>query len=265
MVRTVSLRLNVVAAAVAVVLLMPFALLAIFVAGRWAPLRSFDLVVSDAVHVWAVNHPAVVDAMQVWSLVFSPMALRAGALILVVWLFRRHRSRAAWWVIIAMTAGGVVAALLKLVVERDRPSFLDPVARAAGYSFPSGHATNAALTCAVFLAILLPYGRGRRWLWAAAVVVTAVTGLSRIGLGVHFTSDVVAGWLLGAAVVVAMVPVLDRRSTWVRTPRAHSVAGSETGDRPDRDLARRDDRHRSAGDEGAVERLAVHDRGRRQP
>ncbi|GLY92982.1 hypothetical protein Acsp02_02380 [Actinoplanes sp. NBRC 103695] len=263
------LRLGV-ASVLTVLLVGPFALLAIFVAGSWTPLHAFDASVSNAVHVWAVGHPAVVDAMEVWSLVFSPMALRAAALVLIVWLFRRRAVRLAWWVIATMTAGGVFAALLKLLVERDRPEFLDPVARAAGYSFPSGHAANAALACGVFLLVLLPLGRWRPALWTGAVVITVVTGLTRIGLGVHFTSDVVAGWLLGLAMVTATTAAFhtrtrNERSSWVRTPRDSRAASSQTGDRADRGLVAGDDRDRSAGDEGAEPGLAVHDRGRRQP
>jgi membrane-associated phospholipid phosphatase len=259
-VRPPPLRLGL-RAGLIVLLLVPFALLAVFVAMSWTPLRSFDALVSESVHVWAVQHPAVVEAMRVWSLVFSPMVLRAAALVLAVWLFRRHQPRPAWWVIAVMTAGGLVAAVLKLLVERDRPSFLDPVARATGYSFPSGHAANAALTSAVFLFILLPYARKKGWLWTAAVIVTVVTGLSRIGLGVHYASDVVAGWLLGAVVVVLSI----KRSTWVRTRRVRSATSPETGGPADRGVAARDDRDRPSGDEGPVPRLAVHHRGRRQP
>jgi undecaprenyl-diphosphatase len=190
------------------VLLVPFALLAVFVAGDWAPLHAMDRSVTDTLHRFAEGHPLVVDFTQVWSVVFGPTPLRVAALILVIWLIRRHHARhLALWVVVTMTAGGVLAALLKLLVGRDRPELLDPVARAAGFSFPSGHATNAALTAGVFLLVLLPFARerpGRRLgLWAAALVLTVVTGLSRIVLGVHWTSDVVAGWLLGVAVVAA--------------------------------------------------------------
>jgi undecaprenyl-diphosphatase len=205
--RSLGVRLGV-AGVLAPVLLVPFALLAVFVAGDWAPLHAMDRSVTDTLHRFAEAHPLFVDVMLVWSAVFGPMPLRVAALVLLIWLIRRHDDRhLALWVAVTMTVGGVLAALLKLLVGRDRPELLDPVARAAGLSFPSGHATNAALAAGVFLLVLLPFARhrpGRRTaLWAAALVVTVVTGLSRIVLGVHWTSDVVAGWLLGVAVVAA--------------------------------------------------------------
>jgi undecaprenyl-diphosphatase len=104
-----------------------------------------------------------------------------------------------------MTLGGMLGALLKLLVGRDRPDLLEPVARATGFSFPSGHALNSALGAGVFLLVLLPFTGGRPGrriaLWAVVVAVPLVTGLCRVGLGVHWTSDVMAGWLLGVAVV----------------------------------------------------------------
>jgi undecaprenyl-diphosphatase len=80
------------------------------------------------------------------------------------------------------------------------------VARAAGYSFPSGHASNATLAAGVLLLVFLPFaGRGaaRAALWAAALLITVLTGLSRVALGVHFASDVLGGWLLAVAVLAA--------------------------------------------------------------
>ena len=104
-----------------------------------------------------------------------------------------------------MTVGGILAAVLKLLVGRDRPELLDPVAQAAGYSFPSGHADNAALACRrvpAGPAAVRPGAPGcGSALWTAAIVIPLVTGLCRIGLGVHWTSDVLAGWLLGIATV----------------------------------------------------------------
>jgi membrane-associated phospholipid phosphatase len=93
--------------------------------------------------------------------------------------------------------------VLKLLFERERPAFLDPVATAVGYSFPSGHALNNALGAAVVVMALWPVVKRRRLLLAAGIAIPALTGLFRIGLGVHYLSDVVAGWLFGLGVVAA--------------------------------------------------------------
>jgi membrane-associated phospholipid phosphatase len=204
--RSLSMRLAV-AAVLAVLLLVPFALLWALIAGSWAPLHALDLGVTDGLHGFALGHRGWVGAMAVWSYAFDPNFWRLGALVLVVWLVRRGAVPVAWWVVITMTVGGALGALLKLLVGRDRPDLLEPVAQATGYSFPSGHALNSALGAAVFLLVLLPFTRdrpGRRAaLWAVVIAVPLVTGVCRVGLGVHWTSDVVAGWLLGVAVPAA--------------------------------------------------------------
>ncbi|MDG4761556.1 phosphatase PAP2 family protein [Micromonospora sp. WMMD710] len=200
-----GLRLTL-AVTAAFLVLVPFSLLALLVLGAWAPLHRLDMSVTDALHGYALDHPAWVVLMRVWTEVFAPMPLRAAALLLVIWLLRRGARRLAVWTGTTLVVGGLMGPLLKLLVGRDRPELLDPVARAAGYSFPSGHALNATLAAGVLLLVLLPYaGRGvwRVMLWVVAVLLTVVTGLSRVALGVHFTSDVVGGWLLGAAVVAA--------------------------------------------------------------
>jgi undecaprenyl-diphosphatase len=202
--RSLGLRLAV-AAVLAMVLLVPFGLLWALVAGNWAPLHGLDASVTDGLHRFALAHPAWVGAMAAWSYAFDPNVWRLGVLVLVVWLFRRGAAPVAWWVVLTMTLGGLLAGLLKLLVGRHRPDLLDPVAQATGFSFPSGHALNSALGAGVILLVLLPFTSdrpGRRVaLWAIVVAVPLVTGVCRVGLGVHWTSDVVAGWLLGAAVV----------------------------------------------------------------
>ena len=200
------------AAALGLLGLVPFALIAALVAGGWAPLHDLDRNVTDSVHGWALGHPQWTEATIWWTEVFGPGPLRVAALGLVIWLLRRHAKRLALWTATTMVVGGLLGALLKLLVGRNRPDLLEPVARATGFSFPSGHALNAALTAAVFVLVLLPVARGgrRRLLWGAAVVVTVLTGLSRIVLGVHWTSDVVAGWLLGIAVVAVTAAAFPR-------------------------------------------------------
>jgi membrane-associated phospholipid phosphatase len=199
------------AIALAFLVLVPFALLAILVVGDASPLHRADAAVTNALHDYAVQHSTWVDVNMWWSLVFGPFPLRLAALLLVVWLLRRNARRLAIFVVTTMAVGGVLGVLLKLLVGRHRPDLLEPVARAAGFSFPSGHALNAALAAGVFVLVLLPVVKKRWLLWSAAVAVTVLTGVSRIVLGVHWSSDVLAGWLLGIAVVAAMAAAFSRR------------------------------------------------------
>ncbi|WP_428963232.1 phosphatase PAP2 family protein [Micromonospora fluostatini] len=196
-------------AAVAGLLMLPFTGLAVLVLTGWPPLRDLDVRVTDALHAYALTNPGWVRLTSLWTDVFAPNPLRVGALFLVLWLVRGGARRLAAWVTVTMVGGGLLGPLLKLVVGRDRPDLLDPVSSAAGYAFPSGHALNATLAAGVLLVVFLPAARGRPGrraaLWAAAVALAVGTGLSRIVLGVHWTSDVLAGWLLGAAVVTATV------------------------------------------------------------
>src|SRR5690349_5608131 len=124
---SLSLRLTV-AATLAVVLLVPISLVAVLVAGEWTPLHHLDLAVSNTLHSFALGHRGWVRAMEVWSYVFHPNSLRVAALALAVWLWRAKRAPAlAWWVVVTMAAGGLLGAVLKLLVGRHRPDLLDPV------------------------------------------------------------------------------------------------------------------------------------------
>jgi undecaprenyl-diphosphatase len=106
------------------------------------------------------------------------------------------------WAIVTMVIGGVLAVVLKLIVARARPSLPNPVAHASGYSFPSGHALNSFLCVGilimVFLPVLRPAGKALAYTVGAALVL--LTGYDRVALGVHYVSDVLAGW--GAALAV---------------------------------------------------------------
>ena len=209
--RSLGLRLTV-AALGAFLVLVPFSLLTLLVEARWAPLRELDHEVAEELHSQALGSPGFVDATQLWTNVFAPMPLRAAMLGLALWLAYRRAPRLAAWVVVTMITGGLVGVVLKLLVGRHRPALLDPVSRAAGYSFPSGHALNATLAAGILLLVFLPYVKRMRWLlWAGALALPLLTGLSRAALGVHWISDVIGGWVLGTAIVAATAAAF---ATW---------------------------------------------------
>ncbi len=98
-----------------------------------------------------------------------------------------------------MATGWAIATALKLVVQRARPVVEDPFAVHAGYSFPSGHATNNAIVVTLVLMLLHPVlGVGaRRALLGVGAIWVLITCADRVFMGAHFPSDVAAGVLLG--------------------------------------------------------------------
>jgi undecaprenyl-diphosphatase len=95
-----------------------------------------------------------------------------------------------------------VGLLVKLLVGRARPIVDDPISHSPGYSFPSGHAFNVAVVSTVVVFLLWPLlsSLGHRVSVVLAVVFSLVVGLDRLFLGVHFPSDVFAGYVLGVGI-----------------------------------------------------------------
>jgi membrane-associated phospholipid phosphatase len=132
----------------------------------------------------------------------------------MVWLVWR---RSAWWSTLWLAAtcalGTLVQQSLKALVRRPRPVRPDPVDSAHRAAFTSGHAMTATVVCGLLLWLLHHYGAGRAvWRTAMALAVISVTGvgLTRVGLGVHWPSDVLGEWLLGALVVAPAVGAYER-------------------------------------------------------
>ena len=129
------------------------------------------------------------------------MYVLGTAVALWTWVAKGLRARAIWAFVTMMVAWNV-GLLVKAVVQRARPVVQDPVSHSPGYSFPSGHAFNIAVVTTVLVFLLWPVLSrvGRRVAIAVALVVALVVGLDRMFLGVHYPSDVVAGWILGVGI-----------------------------------------------------------------
>jgi membrane-associated phospholipid phosphatase len=103
---------------------------------------------------------------------------------------------------VAFLVSSYVNTLLKDLVMEPRPCDLAPVciSEAEGYGLPSGHAQSAALVWG-----LLGYRFKRGWVWVGAILLTLLIGFSRVYLGVHFPTDVLAGWALGLGFLGAYI------------------------------------------------------------
>jgi len=166
--------------------------------------EQFDTFVRTAVHQLAT--PALTWFMMGFSFLGSVAVVTTLCLAAIsVFLYFRQARTAA---LLAVTMAGMAAldVTLKLAFQRPRPvAYFGPTP--ASYSFPSGHAMGSVCFYGVLAAILAARARGKsaKWcIWTGAALLIAMIGYSRIYLGVHYPSDVIAGYCAGAVWVGAV-------------------------------------------------------------
>ena len=171
--------------------------------------QQFDTFVRTAVHQLA--KPGLTRLMQVFSFLGSVAAVTVMCLAAICGFLYYRRTRTA--VMLAITMAGVAAldVALKHAFHRPRPvAFFG--ATPSTYSFPSGHALGSLCFYGMLAAILAERARGRVakfCIWISAVFLVGMIGFSRIYLGVHYPSDVIAGYC-AAVVWVGAVGLFER-------------------------------------------------------
>jgi len=158
----------------------------------------------------AHREPWLTTTMDVITHLGSTSVLVPALLVVGLAAWRRSHSWAPM-ALLAVPLGGAVltSTVIKLVVARSRPDS-GALVPALGYAFPSGHSTAAAagwLAVAVVLGRFARHGTVRVSLLAAAVVIAVLVGVSRVYLGVHAPTDVLAGWALGALWLAAALAI----------------------------------------------------------
>ncbi len=194
------------AAASGVALAVAVAAVALGVRSQVDGLLRVDDAVVQAATGPARDHPALLRALVVWEALLQPRWVYLAATLVCLWAWRRHGlASRALWAFVTMMACWTVAFFVKLLVQRARPVVDDALTSASGYSFPSGHAANAAAAATALVVLLWPLlrARVRGAVVAAAAVVVAATAANRVLLGMHYPSDVVAGVALGVGMVLA--------------------------------------------------------------
>lgn len=130
-----------------------------------------------------------------------------GVLVLVSlgalgYLLLARRYRAALFTSVAVTGGILLSTLMKLGFDRSRPDLVPHDSLVYTASFPSGHAMMSAvtyLTLAAMLNRVQPNLRLKAYILVVAIMLTLLVGVSRVYLGVHWPTDILAGWTAGAA------------------------------------------------------------------
>ncbi len=117
-------------------------------------------------------------------------------------LLLQRKNRAALWLMLATGSGIALSTVLKNAFDRPRPDLVSHGSIVYTASFPSGHSLMSAvvyLTIGALLARVQPRRRLKIYLLTVAILLTLMVGASRVYLGVHWPTDVLAGWTVGAA------------------------------------------------------------------
>lgn len=157
--------------------------------------RWFDDATRAAVHQLA--SPLLTAIMRGFSFAGSTLALTVGTILVVIRFAMRKWKREARLFALTMIGAGLLNITLKLAFKRPRPEPFFNLSPPETYSFPSGHSLTSAVFFGALAAIVTARIKSRRVRTAIWIVCTAMfllIGLSRIYLGVHYTTDVIAGY-----------------------------------------------------------------------
>lgn len=141
------------------------------------------------------------EAMRDVTSLGSFVVLGLLVVLIALFLIMSRRVRTALFLVVAVVSGSILSTVLKTMFNRPRPD-LTGIAKVFTASFPSGHATVSAVVYLTLGALLAGTAESRPlriFFVSAAVLLTLIVGISRLYLGVHYPTDVAAGWALGAA------------------------------------------------------------------
>jgi undecaprenyl-diphosphatase len=197
-----------------------------------------------------LRSPALNDTAATVAYGFGPIGMPILAIAVMLLLALRRRS---WTPVILIAAAGIGSLLMTIagkdIIDRHRPLRVDAIPPfETSPSFPSGHTLNATVILGIVAYLLVlrrHHASSRALIIVGAVVIAVVTGLTRILLGAHWFTDVLAGWLLGAA-WLALVITAHRLYL---TTRKHEVSP--------------EGRHAPVDPERSSDALRVDDPGRR--
>ena len=195
--RTPSSR---VVAGLSLLVVVPLAVLARV---GWHPLTSLDRHSDDDAHTLVLDHSWLLSAVRALTHLGDPLVVTTLAVVAAAVMAFAGRRRAAVYLLLVRGVALVIGYGLKESIRRTRPVLEHPVAHAQGFSFPSGHALGSAAlyaSIAVVLGSRVPFS-ARLALGLLPALVVAAT---RVLLGVHFPSDVVAGLFTGWAIALLL-------------------------------------------------------------
>lgn len=159
----------------------------------WLAAPGLDRAIFDTIHIDGESGAAA--AIRLITNLGGLVVLGPLAMAVVIGLLIKRRTAEAGWLFATITSGRIAVELLKEVVARPRPPLGLHLTQVETFSFPSSHAAGSLLT---WLALSVLLSHRLRWLPAIAILFPLVIGWTRMALGVHWPSDVLAGYGLAS-------------------------------------------------------------------
>jgi membrane-associated phospholipid phosphatase len=218
--------------------------LAVLTAGAWAfGALAEEMAEGDTIHVdrplanWLHERATdpLTDVVRVLTWTGNGGFLAIVVLVATLFLWRRRLFSDAVFVVLAFAGAEAITFGMKQGFRRDRPFFEDPLATASSFSFPSGHALVSLAVYGSLALVIARHLTSRRA--AAAVLIIAALwvlaiGFSRLYLGVHFLSDVLAGYSAGAAWLALLYASIEMRGRYTSRYRASTNEYRPNANRP---------------------------------
>lgn len=189
---------------------IPFGILLHQVATH-GPLTGFDEDGAQWLNNQLQDRDLAIAALKAISFTGKPIFLLFAVGLPGLWVLRNGGRKLAVFLAVTTIGGGAIDTVVKIAVDRPRPEVDEPIIIAFGKSFPSGHSMQAVVCYGALLLVFVPLleGRRRKAAIAATALLIALIGFSRLTLGVHYVSDVLGGYVLGAAWLIASVAAFE--------------------------------------------------------
>lgn len=202
-------------------------------AQQWNIVTALDDALLDPAARYGRAHPGWVHGWDALCTIFTPTVWRVVLLVPIGWLLWRRQLRAALFLLVTVEGSALVLSLAKWAAGRSRPE--SALVHAAGSSFPSGHALGMLVIVTAVLIAAWPRlrpGVVRQLSLAAGVLVILSVGVGRVILNVHHPSDVLAGWALGAALLLLSVQIIAPRRQATAERALRPGSGDTSGPPP---------------------------------
>ncbi len=186
--------------------------------------------IDENVWDWVVRNRSEpwVTTAQVVTTIGNTLVLTTLTVLAVVGLAYAGRRVDAAYVALGTIFGYVLMQSLKFGFARNRPPIEDRLLNIDSFSYPSGHAMMTMVVFGLFAVVAyrcFAWVRDRRWILLLAPLMSILVGLTRIQLAVHWTTDVVSGWLFGVLWVALCTWVLARHESRRRASASAADAG----------------------------------------